>query len=64
MSYFLIEDSGTEAGMTFWAKPGVAGWRLKPARKGSVRPGWGGVKKKEPTSVAGGSSYAGPALGY
>lgn len=47
---FLVGDSGSEAGMTFVSgcKPGVAGWRLKPARRGSGRPGWGGYKKEKP----------------
>jgi len=30
------------------ASPGVAGWRLKPARKGSGRPGWEGIKRRYP----------------
>jgi len=31
-----------------WVSPGAAGWRLKPARRGSGRPGWGGDKKAKP----------------
>ena len=36
---------GGRNGICEWCKPGVAGWRLKPARKGSGRPGWAGITK-------------------
>ena len=44
------------AGMTNqgvdWASPSVAGWRLKPAREGSGRLGWGGLKAMPERSPA------------
>ena len=51
---FLVGDSGSEAGMTFVSgcKPGVAGWRLKPASEGGAEDPAGWVKKRSPLSRA------------